>query len=236
MSRIFLLACCLLLTACASVKNNEFNAVDPEEVVVVLGYQVAGSPSVSPKLASAAYIAGLLTPGVGGLAVMIGSMYVNDIFRTDDAITMIDEFNDDVYKSVEAALTAKGYKVRLLKKMPIALGDWKPNKLSNSYLSYIEQTYQLSESELTMSDADVVLYLEYRIDANIKDMAELTSMHATDLKVDQILRNVQAFSMPPRNRPMYKHSIGYKPLWNRLPYGDTIKLVTGLEQWPERDG
>lgn len=233
MSRILLLACCAFLTACAAIRSQEFRQVDPEEVAVVLGYQVAGSPSVVPGLSIAGYIAGLTMPGLGGLAVSLGSLLVNDIMRTDDAITMIDELNDDVYRNLEEVLVAKGYKVRLLKKVPIDFDTWNTRN-PDIYLRHITQNYQLSEAELTASGADMVLYVEYRIDANVQTMEELTTMHAADLKVDMIRRNVRAFSMPPRNALMYKYTVGSQPLLNRLPYATTIDIVTDLQRWPDR--
>jgi hypothetical protein len=232
MSRILLLAFCGLLTGCASVKN-EFDGIAPEEVLVVIGYEIVGSKSLDPKLRVAGDIAGLFAGGLPGLVLLGGPDTINAVLRTNDPVTMVDELNAAIYQRIEDSLVMQGHKVRLLKSVPLAFESWRTDQLSANYFARVGKNYQLGASELQASGADAVLYVEYRIDANIKDMDQLQSMNAMDLQVDEIRRTMVAFSMPPHNQLLHKSTFRSSSLWNRMSFDATLACITSLADWPD---
>jgi len=236
MSRIFLISICLLLSSCSTVKP-EFARVDPEEVGIVIGYEVTGSKTLNPRLTGAGYIAGFFIPGLTGLAVSLGSITLNEFLRTDDAVTMVDELNDAIYERLEQQLIERGYQVRLLKKQQTEFTAWADQNTPASYVERIGSRYQLTESDLQASGVDTVLYVEYRVDANIASVDELTSMAAVDLKIDHYSRNVLAYSMPPANKVLFSKRValaGYT--FRRMTFEELIEFLPSLEQWPDRNG
>jgi hypothetical protein len=233
MPRLLSFAFCVSLAACTSVKQ-EFHNVDAEEIGVVIGYEIVGSKSLDPKLGLVGDVAGILAGGGAGLVLLTAPETLNAVLRTNDPVTMVDELNTAIYERLEARLMAQGYKVRLLKRAPIHYESWRSDDVPAGYLPRIEEKYQLSDSDLLASGADAVLFVEYRVDANIKDMEELQSMNAIDLKVDEVQRSALAFSMPPHNKLLYRQSYTDSALWNRLSFEHTLSIVTSLEDWPAR--
>jgi hypothetical protein len=228
-----------LIAGC--VTSNDFKPVEGSKVGVIIGYNIVGKDSINPAGRFAMSIgAGFAAAATGGATTALGvyaAMEGTNIAtaqigeETDD--TCASHVNNSVYESIKRTLSEKGYSVTLVQSTAVEYDFmWDDFDSTEEYYAHVSNFYRLDMQDLSEVNADIILFVEYKIQAYVPNPERII---ISELSLDEVWGNVFAYTKPPESSEIFFKPIVYAPAFSRMSLAEAVeKISSKMEEWKKQ--